>query len=173
MKKLRDLYLVKIKWRMHEIGPEFHAGRQVFMYAKHRIRIGRNFYIGRFSEIGCDAEIGDNVILANFVSFVGKYDHHYQLPGVPTRLAPGIRDENYDWRGLDEKVVIGDDVWIGYRAVIMSGVRIGSGSIIAAGAVLTKDVEPMSIYAGVPARKVADRFDSKEDEAAHRIFLGL
>jgi acetyltransferase-like isoleucine patch superfamily enzyme len=160
--------LVKIRWRKHLIGPGFHAGRQVFIYAKHKIIIGKNFYIGRFSEIGCDVEIGDNVILANFVSLVGKYDHHYQLPGVPTRLAPQIRDSGYDWKGLHEKIVVEDDVWIGYRAIIMSGVRIGCGSVIAAGSVVTKDVEPMSIYAGVPARKVCDRFESKVDELKHR-----
>ena len=173
LKGLRDLYLIKVRWRQHAIGPGFHAGRQVFIYAKHEIKIGKNFYIGRFSEIGCDVEIGDNVILANFVSFVGKYDHHYQLPGVPVRLAPQIRDSEYDWKGLHEKIIIEDDVWIGYRAIIMSGVRLGAGSVIAAGSVVTKDVESMSIYAGVPALKVGNRFESKADEVKHRKALGL
>lgn len=172
LKDVRDLYLVKVKWRKHRIGPGFHAGRQVFLYAKHEIRIGKNFYIGRFSEIGCDALIGDNVILANFVSLVGKYDHHYQLPGVPVRLAPQIRDAAYDWKGLDEKIVIEEDVWVGYRAIIMSGVRVGYGSVIAAGAIVTRDVEPLSIYAGVPARKVADRFASEADALKHSEALG-
>jgi len=171
--QLRDLYLVKVKWRRYSIGPGFHAGRQVFIYGKDHIRIGRNFYIGRFSEIGCDVEIGDNVLFANFVTLVGKYDHHYEKPGIPIRLAPQIRDSDYDWKGLDEKIVIGDDVWVGYRAMIMSGVQIGAGSIIASGAVVTKDVEPMSIYAGVPARKVGPRFSSSEAADKHRHFLGL
>ncbi|MFT4902152.1 MAG: acetyltransferase-like isoleucine patch superfamily enzyme [Lentimonas sp.] len=173
LKTLRDLYLMNVKWRKYELGPGFHAGRQVFMYAKHTIRTGRNFYIGRYSEIACDAEIGDNVIFANFVSLAGRYDHHYQLPGVPTRLASQIRDADYEWKGLHEKVVIEDDVWVGYRAVIMSGVRIGCGSIIAAGSVVTKDVEPMSIYAGVPARKVGSRFNQEADSIRHREQLGL
>ena len=172
LKDLRDFYLVKVKWRHYQIGAGFHAGRQVFLYGKHSIRIGKNFYIGRFSEIGCDVEIGDNVILANFVSLVGKYDHHYQLPGVPIRLAPQIRDAAYNWKGLDEKIVIEEDVWIGYRAIIMSGVRVGYGSIIAAGSVVTRDVDPLSIYAGVPARKVATRFVSQADAVKHRRALG-
>ncbi len=173
LKALRDLYLARVKWRRYRIGPGFHAGRQVFLYAKGTITIGKNFYIGRFSEISCDAEIGDNVLLANFVAFVGRYDHHYQLAGVPVRLAPQIRDQDYDWKGLDEKIVVGDDVWIGYRAVIMSGVTIGSGSVVAAGSVVTRDVEPMSIYAGVPARRIGPRFPTDEDEQRHREFLGL
>ena len=52
LKDLRDFYLVKVKWRHYQIGAGFHAGRQVFLYGKHSIRIGKNFYIGRFSEIG-------------------------------------------------------------------------------------------------------------------------
>jgi acetyltransferase-like isoleucine patch superfamily enzyme len=173
LRQLRDLYLVKVKWRKYSIGRGFHAGRQVFIYGKSHIKIGRDFYIGRFSEIGCDVEIGDHVLFANFVSLVGKYDHHYEKPGVPIRCAPQIRDAHYDWKGLDEKIVIGDDVWVGYRAIIMSGVTIGAGSIIAAGAVVTKDVEPMSIYAGVPARKVGPRFSSSEAAEEHRIALGF
>jgi acetyltransferase-like isoleucine patch superfamily enzyme len=171
--QMRDLYLVNVKWRRSSIGPGFHAGRQVFIYGKSRIKIGRNFYIGRYSEIGCDVEIGDDVLFANFVSLVGKYDHHYEQPGIPIRLASQIREPDYDWKGLHEKIVIGDDVWVGYRAMITSGVRIGAGSIIAAGAVVTKDVESMSIYAGVPARKVGPRFSSPEAAEAHRAALGI
>ena len=173
LRQFRDLYLVKVKWREYSIGSGFHAGRQVFIYGKSHVKIGRNFYIGRFSEIGCDVDIGDHVMFANYVSLVGKYDHHYEKPGVPIRCAPQIRDAQYDWKGLDERIVIGDDVWVGYRAVIMSGVKIGAGSIIAAGSVVTKDVDPMSIYAGVPARKVGPRFSMPDADAEHRLILGL
>lgn len=58
-------------------------------------------------------------------------------------------------------IVVGDDVWIGYRATIMSGVTIGQGAIIAAGAVVTKDVPPYAIVAGIPAKVVKYRFDEK------------
>ncbi len=56
-----------------------------------------------------------------------------------------------------EPVEIGDDVWIGARSVILPGVKIGTGSIIAVGSVVTKDVEPFSIVAGVPAKLVNKR----------------
>lgn len=58
-------------------------------------------------------------------------------------------------------IIVDDDVWIGFGATIMSGVHIGQGAIIAAGAVVTKDVEPYAIYAGVPAKKIKMRFDKK------------
>jgi chloramphenicol O-acetyltransferase type B len=166
-KKLRDLYLVKIRWRNHTFGKNFHAGRGVVLWAKHRIAIGNNFYIGRYSQIECDTEIGDDVILANRVAFVGRYDHHYQQVGVPTRLASQIRDEDYDWKGMTSKVVVEDDVWIGYGTIVLSGVSIGQGSIVAAGSVVTRDVDPFSIYAGVPARKIGNRFENDSDVAEH------
>lgn len=59
------------------------------------------------------------------------------------------------------QIVIGSDVWIGSHALIMGGIKIGDGAIIAAGAVVTKDVEPYSIVGGVPAKQIKMRF-SKE-----------
>lgn len=57
---------------------------------------------------------------------------------------------------LAEDLVIEDDVWIGANAIILPGVRIGRHSVIAAGSVVTQSVEPFSVYAGVPARKIKD-----------------
>ena len=131
-------------------------------WAKHNISIGKNFYIGRYSQIECDAIIGDNVILANYVALVGRYDHNYQQIGRPTRLASQIRDADYNWKGLDSKIIIEDDVWVGYGVIIMSGVKIGKGSIIAAGSVITKDVEPYCIVGGNPAKFIKKRFTEEE-----------
>jgi carbonic anhydrase/acetyltransferase-like protein (isoleucine patch superfamily) len=99
IKKLRDFYLVKIKWRKYNIGSGFHAGRNVHFGAKNNIVIGKDFYIGRNSQIECDVVIGDYVIIGNNVAFVGKYDHNYLQVGLPTRHAEQIRDENYSWKG--------------------------------------------------------------------------
>lgn len=64
---------------------------------------------------------------------------------------------------LDNKgdIVIGNDVWIGYEAVIMAGVHIGDGAIIAARAVVTKDVPPYTIVGGTPAKEIRKRFDAE------------
>jgi maltose O-acetyltransferase len=56
-----------------------------------------------------------------------------------------------------KKVIIEDDVWIGRNAIIMPGIRIGKGSIIGAGSVVTKDVEPFSVVGGVPAKLIKKR----------------
>lgn len=162
----------KILWRHYSFGKNFHAGVRVRLWAKSELSIGDNCYIGRNSQIECNAIIGDNVLIANSVALVGKYDHHYQQIGVPIRLASQIRDKAYNWKGLDSKVIIKDDVWLGYGTIVMSGVTIGEGSIIAAGSVVTKDVDPYSIYGGVPARKIADRFNSEEELTLHLQTIG-
>jgi len=167
LRKIRFLYLTKYKWRRYRFGKNPYIGRMVYMWAKHTITIGDNFYIGKFSQIECDAEIGDNVIMANRVALIGRYDHNYQQIGVPIRLASKIRDANYYWKGLDEKISIEDDVWIGYGTIILGGVKIGQGSIIAAGSVLTKDADSFSIYAGIPAKKVRGRFENEIDLKNH------
>ncbi|MBW8332465.1 MAG: hypothetical protein K0M40_10630 [Prolixibacteraceae bacterium] len=167
LKKCYYKYLRHIKWRKFNIGKNLHAGRGIFLWARHSITIGENFYIGKYCLIECDAIIGNYVILANYVSLIGRYDHNYQEIGTPTRMASQIRDENYNWKGLNQKIIIEDDVWVGVGSIILSGVSIGIGSIIAAGSVVTKNVEPYSIYAGNPAKKIRNRFDSEEQLREH------
>ena len=162
LKRSRNLYLIKLRWKQYKIGANFHAGRGVVLWAKNSISIGNNFYIGRYSQIECDTEIGNNVIFGNNVALVGKYDHHYEQVGVPIRLASQIRDHNYSWKGLNSKVIIEDDVWVGYGSIIISGIKIGCGSIIAAGSVITKDVESYAIVGGNPAKFIKYRFDETE-----------
>lgn len=171
LKSVRDWFLVHVAWRQHSIGRGFHAGRRVVMWAPNKITIGENCYIGRYSQIECDAEIGHNVIMANMVAFVGRYDHHFQHVGTPTRLAMQIRDPDYDWKGLDLKVEVGDDVWIGYGAIILSGVTIGEGAVVASGAVVTKDVEPYMVVGGNPARIICPRFADDSELEIHRMAI--
>jgi acetyltransferase-like isoleucine patch superfamily enzyme len=171
-KRLRNFYLVKVRWRNYNIGINFHAGVRVRIWAKSRLEIGNHFYIGRDSQIEADCVIGNYVIFGNKVAIVGKFDHHYQEIGKPIRLASQIRDLDYKWKGLDILTVIEDDVWVGYGSVIISGVKIGKGSIIAAGSVVTKDVESYSIYGGNPAKKIKSRFDKEEDLLNHKILVG-
>lgn len=167
LRKFRFYYLKNIKWRHFDIGDNLYAGRRISLWAKNSIRIGNNFYIGRDSQIETDCTIGDNVILGNKVAIVGKYDHHFQQLGVPVRLASRIRDADYNWKGLGSMTTIENDVWIGYGSIIMGGVNIKKGAIIAAGSVVTKDTESYSIYGGNPAKKLRARFDTKEDLDKH------
>lgn len=167
LKKIRDLIYKNIVWRKYKIGKNFHCGRGVFIWGRNKVIIGDNFYIGKYSSIETNCIIGNNVIIANHVGIVGKYDHNFQQVGVPVRLSSQIREKDYSWKGLNEITYIGNDVWIGYGAIIMSGIKISDGTIIAAGSIVTHDTEPYSIYAGVPAKKIKNRFDSDIDLENH------
>ena len=162
LKKLYSLYLRRFKFRNYTLGKAFHAGPRVSLWAPDTIIIGDYCYLGRGSQIECNVKIGDYVFTGNNVAFVGRYDHHYTEIGKPILLSPRIKDADYNWKGKGEFTIVEDDVWIGYGSIILSGVKIAQGSIIAAGSVVTKDVEAYSIYGGVPAKKLKDRFDDKE-----------
>lgn len=171
IKKLRDCYLVNVKWRHYQIAKGFHAGARVRLWARETLQIGRDFYIGRDSLIETDCIIDDYVIVGNKVGIVGRYDHHFQQVGIPVRKASAIRDPDYSWKGCGQITRIGKDVWIGHGAVIMGGVTILDGAIIAAGSVVTKDVDAYSIYGGNPAKKIRDRFDSEDELLKHKELL--
>ncbi len=167
IKRFRIWILVNTIWRRYSIGTHFHAGLGVRLWAKNRMEIGSHFYIGHGSSIHADCLIGKYVMFGNNVAIVGKYDHNFQEIGTPIRLASQIRDKEYNWKGNDLLTVIGDDVWIGYGTIIMSGVSINQGCIVAAGSVVTKDLEPYWIYAGIPAKKIKKRFETDGEEKRH------
>ena len=167
LKYLRDVYYVKVVWHRFSIGKNFHCGRGVILWAKDEITIGDDFYIGRYSSIETNCRIGNGVLFSNYVGIVGKYDHNYQQIGTDVRHSSAIWHKDYNWKGENEMTIIGNDVWVGYGAIIMSGVNIKDGCIIAAGSIVTKDTEPYGIYAGVPAKFIKFRFDNKEEYLKH------
>ena len=111
--------------------------------------------LGDYSGIGINAKIygtchiGRYVMMGTDVTIITR-NHRFDRTDIPM-MEQGFEEER--------PVYIGNDVWIGDRALILPGVHIGDGSIIAAGAVVTKDVSPYSIVAGVPARKIRDRLE--------------
>jgi len=70
------------------------------------------------------------------------------------------------------ETTIEDDVWIGQGSIILSGITIGRGAIIAAGSVVTKDVPSYEIHAGVPAKKIKDRFTQEEKRIHDKLLDG-
>ncbi len=105
--------------------------------------------------------LGRYVLLGPRVAVVGG-DHRPNLPGVPNVFSgrPEILE-----------TVIEDDAWIGHAAIIMQGVRVGRGAIVAAGAVVVRDVPPFEIHGGVPAKKISERFPDPADRAKHEAML--
>lgn len=128
---------------------QFEKNNVLYHYPLHEERL----LIGKFCSLACGARFLFNCA-------------NHTLASLSTYTFPLFYDE---W-GLDKAdvssawdnrgdIVIGNDVWIGYEAVIMAGVHIGDGSIIAARAVVTKDVPPYTIVGGVPAREIRKRFE--------------
>lgn len=107
--------------------------------------------IGKFCSIGPDVKIGLGKHPTNFVSTSPVFYSEMNPLGV--NFVKGSHFLEY------EKTIIGNDVWIGANAIIMDGVKVGDGAIIAAGAVVTKDVEPYAIVGGIPAKLLRYRFD--------------
>jgi acetyltransferase-like isoleucine patch superfamily enzyme len=89
--------------------------------------------------------------------FLSRANHPIHTASTFPIRSFGKKDDDLTSKG---PIVIGNDVWIGQRAIIMSGVRIGDGSIIGAGSIVTKNVAPYAIVAGNPARFVRFRFDA-------------
>jgi acetyltransferase-like isoleucine patch superfamily enzyme len=170
LKKLRIRILIGLNRTNISYKDDFSFGRGTTFYAPNKIEIGKSVYIGKYCSIETDTKIGNNVLIANHCGLIGKYDHNFKQIGVPMKKSDWIGDRNYNFKGKNLKVIIEDDVWIGFGTVILSGVLIGKGSIVAAGSVVTNDVEPYSIYAGCPARKIGVRFN-KEEVKEHELRL--
>lgn len=132
-------------------------------FAQHMdVVIGNNVQFGNGCNVSSNVHFGNNILMAGNVQFVGRQDHTFSTPGVT------IWDGN---RGKNGTTIVEDDVWLGASVIVMSGVTIGKGSIVAAGSVVTCDIPVCEIWAGVPAKKIKDRFQSQEDKVKHLAFL--
>lgn len=121
------------------------------------IKIGPFTTIRAHSEIGAEASIiiGDHVIISHHVTIFDNNNHPTEPEKRIAMCESGFNSPLWDWdQSASAPVRIGSNVWIGQCAMILKGVTIGEGSIIAAGAVVTKDVPPYSIAAGNPAKVV-------------------
>jgi len=118
------------------------------------IAIGKSTFIGPGTILGAGKagiKIGDNVLIAASCSLISE-NHVFDDP------CSHISEQGVTSIGI----IIEDDVWIGTRSCILDGVRIGQRSIVAAGAVVTKDVAPYSVVGGVPAKLIKMRSQQRE-----------
>ena len=93
--------------------------------------------------------------------------HHFTYRSRCHHMGPDD-EEIFAWRKA-ARVVIGPDVWLGHGAIILSGVNIGTGAVVGAGAVVTRDVPPYSIVVGSPARVIRRRVDEETEAALMRV----
>jgi virginiamycin A acetyltransferase len=118
--------------------------------------------IGRFCSIGPNVYIGASNHNIMYSSSRGLCDIAELLEiDLESNLIDKI---NHDNKKINKTTVVGNDVWIGAYSIIMNGVQIGDGAVIASNSVVTKDIPPYAIVAGVPAKIIRYRFDKKTIE---------
>ena len=108
--------------------------------------------IGKFSNIASDVRINPGNHPIEWVS-----QHHFLYRLKQYGFAVEDNESFFEWRRL-QKVSIGHDTWIGHKAIILPGISVGNGAVVAAGAVVTRNVTPYSVVAGVPAKPLRSRF---------------
>lgn len=131
-----------------------------------------NFTYGRLNVVCFNKKnsliIGNFVSLADDVTFVLDADHymnHISTYPMRVQITKECKAESIG-KG---NITVGDDVWIGYGATIMSGVHISQGAVVAAGAVVTKDIPPYAIVGGIPAKVIKYRFSPEMIEELMKI----
>lgn len=125
-------------------------------------------YIGRYCSINDTARIWNNhsmdcVTTHPFLDhpIFNEWDSYLEMKNLVNKYGKHIDNNQYENSAIrkNKSVVIGNDVWIGAGAIILPGVRIGDGAVIAAGTVVTKDVECYEVVGGNPARHIKYRFE--------------
>lgn len=128
-------------------------GIGVIIQGSGQLVLGEKSFFGDYCVIGCNSEItiGRDVMIAQAVT-IRDTDHAFARTDIPMNRQ-GI---------TTAPIRIGDDVWIGHGATILKGVTIGEGAIVAAAAVVLRDVAPYAIVGGVPARVIGNRASGKD-----------
>ncbi|NJK38233.1 MAG: acyltransferase [Oscillatoriales cyanobacterium RM1_1_9] len=111
------------------------------------VYLGRNVYLGVYQPL----TIGQNSLIGAY-SYLITANHRFENPDIPIRL------QGYTGASIQ----IGQDVWLGCHVVILPGVTVGDGAVIAAGAVVNKNVPAYEVWGGVPARKLRERSVSNQ-----------
>ena len=128
---------------------------QIFKYGG-KIMIGNDCYVGDGSRIwsGEEIHIGNDVLISHNVNIVDTQAHELDSAERANRHRALIKDGPWEQKGSIEtrRIIIKDKVWISFNVIILKGVTIGEGAVVAAGSVVTKDVEPYTMVAGNPAK---------------------
>lgn len=139
--------VLTIRSRKIKIGKNFKCGSYCSLSPKNSIIIGNNFFMGRNGHLASNLIIGNDVMCGSYVAFVGG-DH--KVDEINTLIRLSGRDEF-------KTTIVSDNVWIGHGSIIMHGVKIEQGAVVAAGSVVTKDVPENAIVGGNPAKLIRYR----------------
>ena len=159
LRKIKRKVLIKY-YGLKNVHPTFLAS---FGLSK----VSNDIYAGAYSYIGPNCiiyphvTIGNYTMIANNVSIIGA-DHNFRVAGVPIV---------FNGRENLLPPTLGKDCWIGANSIIIGGVSIGDGVIVAAGSVVTKNLESYGVYGGIPAIKIKNRFSTIEEIKLHQEML--
>lgn len=160
LEKLK-LLRCKKKWKKINKDNFTEMGNRMFNINKVSIKTGT---YGEINVIQFDRNTENKLLIGRYCSiapevhFLLDGEHPYNCISTYPFKTRYINGEE-DFSSSKGNIVLEDDVWIGYRTTILSGVHIGQGAIIAAGSVVVKDVPPYAIVGGVPASIIKYRFD--------------
>lgn len=164
------LFLFRRKWRSLNQDNETYV-KNIFDISK--VKVGKYTYgalnVKNWGSKNEGLIIGDLCSISSDVFFILGGNHNYaHLTTYPTEVKfLGKREEAYS----NGPIVLDDDVWIGMRVTVMSGIKIGQGAVIAAGSVVTKDVPPYAIVGGNPAKIIKYRFNQDIVEQLKKVNL--
>ncbi|PSK94456.1 hypothetical protein B0I18_101612 [Taibaiella chishuiensis] len=176
---------LEIYWRLYNLK---HNTRIYNHQIPKNIKIGKKVMIRSNTTIGSDFSIGDYSHISGPINYI-EAAHIGKHCSIARQCVIGVSGHPYDWATtcpiihipyygfIDENVhqpqkdavVVGHDVWVGINAIISRGVKIGNGAVIAAGAVVTKDVEPYAIVGGTPAKLIKYRFRKEIIDALQKM----
>ena len=142
-------------------GRMVHFGRGCRFFGIRNVYIGNDVYLGEKNLLMCTRariNIGDHVMTGPGVTMITG-GHRIDIEGRP--MTSITNDEKLPEN--DQDINIKGDNWIGANSIILKGVTIGEGAVVAAGAVVTSDVPPYAVYGGVPAKMIKMRFKKGED----------
>lgn len=166
---------IRILWlrsRGMSLGPRAILERGLLVFGAHNVSSGESFGCMHHCFIAADG--GGKIVIGNRVRFNERVHLNASIGGRieigdNVLVGPGVvlRASNHRFSRIDipiaeqghdaGKIIIGDDVWMGANVTVLAGVAIGEGAVVAAGAVVTKDVAPYAVVGGVPARVIGSR----------------
>lgn len=154
----KNIYMQSLRCIFGKIGHSSWVSPFGQYFYKSRIHLGDNVYIGEGAHLSASEGIfiGNGVTIGPALMVIGG-DHKFDVVGSNIHEAK--------MGGVNERIIVEDDVWIGARVTLLKNARIGEGAIIGAGAVVTRYVPPYTIYAGNPARMIGTRFTKMQLEA--------
>jgi acetyltransferase-like isoleucine patch superfamily enzyme len=157
-----------VRYQYNRISPNVSLGNAVLQgncVIKERVFMSGNVTVGKYSTVGPECIFhGGNIQIGNYCQFgprVAIYGLNHPMHRITTYVNKNLFEGRLAPDRFGKPVEIGHDVWIGYGAILLPGVKVGNGAIIGAGAVVSKDVGSYEVSVGNPAHSIKSRFDQE------------